>query len=355
MSRVRREQPIKRVNPSGREVWVARYTGRDGKRRSAGTFRRKHEARDAIDGAYDREAIGAPETLGAYAATWTARHPRGKRTNVTNESRVGRMLEVELEGRPLKDWPMRELRRRHAHELVAQLLTVQGRATTGAQNILRTLSAMAEDAITDEVADVNPFRGVRVRANDPRATKGLRAPRVFTFEQMHAFSAEAGVYEPLVRVIADCGLRLGEVLGLERRDFDDVMIRVRGNAHEGVFTVGDQPTKRHVRVAPCPPSTAELIRAMPVRIDTPLLFPTPTGRLWRERNFYRDVWEPTRERAEVDCTPHEFRHSWVTHLRAAGVDPADLADVAGHSLDTATSHYTHARRQSYDRIRKVIG
>lgn len=42
---------------------------------------------------------------------------------------------------------------------------------------------MAEDAITDEVADVNPFRGVRVRANDPRATKGIRGPRVFTFEQ----------------------------------------------------------------------------------------------------------------------------------------------------------------------------
>ena len=28
---------------------------------------------------------------------------------------------------------------------------------------------MAEDAITDEVADLNPFKGVRIRANDPRA------------------------------------------------------------------------------------------------------------------------------------------------------------------------------------------
>ena len=100
------------------------------------------------------------------------------------------------------------------------LLTVQGRATSGAQNILRTLSALAEDAITDEVADVNPFRGVRVRANDPRATKARRAPHVWTFDQMHAFAAKAGVYEPLVRVISDCGLRLGEVLALERRDFD---------------------------------------------------------------------------------------------------------------------------------------
>jgi hypothetical protein len=45
----------------------------------------------------------------------------------------------------------------------------------------------------------------------------------------------------------------------------------------------------------------------------------------------------------------------VTHLRAAGIDPADLADVAGHSLDTATARYTHALRRSHDQIRRVIG
>lgn len=31
----RREAPVKRRNPSGEIVWVARYTGRDGKRHIA--------------------------------------------------------------------------------------------------------------------------------------------------------------------------------------------------------------------------------------------------------------------------------------------------------------------------------
>jgi integrase len=149
---------------------------------------------------------------------------------------------------------------------------------------------------------------------------------------------------------------------------------VRGSAHRGVFTPGDQPTKKHVRTIPLPPSTAELVRAMPVRIDTPLMFPTPSGRLWWERNFYRDVWypaqeawagiDPALERAERrrlaaergrDFAPHDFRHSWVTHLRAAGIDPADLAAVAGHTVETATARYTHALGRSDDRIRQVIG
>jgi hypothetical protein len=89
MSRRRREQPIKRTNPSGAAVWVARYTGPDGKRRSAGSYRRKHEAQDAIDAAYDAGARrGQDDTVGAYAAIWTHRHPRSPRTNRTNTGRV---------------------------------------------------------------------------------------------------------------------------------------------------------------------------------------------------------------------------------------------------------------------------
>jgi integrase len=212
---MRRESPIKRRNPSGKVVWVARYAGRDGKRRVAkptwnggrGTFDRKADAQRAIDEAYGLS--DRPDTLGDYSATWTERHPRSERTNATNDHRISRVADVEIDGIALKDWPMRELRRRHALALVDHMLRVHGRATTGVVGILRSLSAMAEDAITDEVADLNPFKGVRVRANDPRAKKKPRPIRVFSFEEMHAFAKAAGRYEAMVRVFTDTGLRLG--------------------------------------------------------------------------------------------------------------------------------------------------
>lgn len=77
----RRESPIKRRNPSGEIVWMARYTCRDGKRRMAkptwnggkGTFKRKAEAQQAIDEAYGLS--DRPDTLGDYFETWTERHP----------------------------------------------------------------------------------------------------------------------------------------------------------------------------------------------------------------------------------------------------------------------------------------
>jgi integrase len=369
----RRESPLKRTNPSRQQVWVARYTDRNAERRSAGTYRRKHEAQAAIDAAYKAEERGAPETVGTYAETWTERRPRSPRTNRTNDGRIRQVLDVELDGRTLRDWPFRDLRRRHALELVAYMLTEQGRATTGAQNMLRALSAMAEDAITDEIAEVNFVRGVKVRSNDPRATKQPREPRVLSFEEMHELAAAAGPYEAMVRVLSDCGPRLGEVFGIERTAFDGEAFRLAGSVYNGVFIPGDQATKKHVRRLPCPPSTARLVRALPPRIDTPLLFPTPTGRIWWERNFKRDVWYPALERwAEVpdlpskerrrlvvaagkDVSPQDFRHSWVTHMRAAGIDPADLADAAGHNVETATARYTHPLRGSDDQIRQVVG
>lgn len=109
------------------------------------------------------------------------------------------------------------------------------------------------------------------------------------------------------------------------------------------------------RVVPCPPSLAELIRATPARIDTPLIFPTPTGRLWRERNFYRDMWYPERAASGIDIRPHECRHSYVTHLRAAGIDDADLAEIAGHRVETMLARYTHPLHRSFDQVRGLIG
>jgi hypothetical protein len=65
---MRREAPLKRRNPSGKIVWVARYTGRDGKYRIAkptwnrgkGTFTKKADAQKAIDEAYGLPTARTP-------------------------------------------------------------------------------------------------------------------------------------------------------------------------------------------------------------------------------------------------------------------------------------------------------
>lgn len=359
-------RPKKRsyTGPDGRTrtVWIARYRDQHGKVRIAkpdwnggkGTFALRRNAQQAIDDAIARPAPERASAVGVYLDRWLHTRPRSERTDRTNEGRIRAVLDVELEGLALRDWGMRSLRRRHRDELATRLLVDQGRAPGGARNILRALSAMFEDAITDELAEVNPWQGAKIRDDDRRAIKRARELRVWTFEEMHDFAVKAGRYEPMIRTLSDCGLRVGELFALRRADLDGDVLAICGTAWEGRVTLSTAE-KNHEREVPISAGLLELLRAMPPRIDAPWLFPTPLGKLWRYSNWHRKVWQPAINAAGIEPTPHEFRHSWVTHLRAAGIDPADLADVAGHSVLTATNRYTHPLRRSHDEIRAMVG
>jgi len=416
----RRERPIPRVNPSGEKVWVARATDAKSTRHYRGTFRLKREAQDAIDAAYEHweHAPAARDTIGQYAADWTERRPRSARTNYDRDSKLRQVLDVKIEGRRLRDWPFAELRRSHARELVDYMLTHQGRAAAGASAIVRVLSAMAEDAIDDRCAAVNPFKGVRLRGSDPRVTKPARETQIWTMEQMHAFAAAAGSrHEPMIRMLSDCGMRVGEMLALRRalQDLKAGIFRVKGTAWNG-GVIEDSREKNHDREGPIPPSTLALLRATPTRIDVEWLFSTPGsaatrrpridwppyeeleaelqrtsyrvlsrrlgvsdnalrnrmraseagrqpgevaaddgGKLWRYDNWMRDVWNPTVKRIGMAATPKDFRASWETHLIAAGANTDDVAAIAGHSINVQAEHYRRALHRSSDFIRAAIG
>lgn len=389
-----RQAPYKRTYGDGRVVWIARYRDLQGARRYAkprwndrrSTFLRKGDAQRAIDEALaDQRGTGfnEPKTLGAYFGTWLEHHPRAARTNDTYRNRIGWVLDVEIDGVALRDWFFDELRRRHVHQLLDHMLRVEGRSAQGARGIVAVLSAMAEDAIGDDIAQGNPFMGLRLRRSDPRVKKPPRLIRVWSFEQMREFAAAGQAeirsrtprppdsrsrnryctkerfysphdYEALLLTPALTGLRLGEFLALRRADYADGMLTIEYSAHNGQL-VGSSDQKNHSRGVPVPPTLARLYEKLSPRSDSDLLFTTPRGLLWRERNFYRDVWTPAQLASGLDPTPHEFRHSYVTHLRAAGIDDADLAKVAGHRVETMISVYTHALDRSHDAIREVIG
>jgi integrase len=331
---MRRESPVRRRNPSGKVVWVARYRGRNGKHRIAkptwnrgkGSFDRKADAQRAIDEAYGLS--DRPDTLGAYLdvdrspSTVGANERDQRASDRPPGRRGGRGDRVEGLAAARVAPPPRVL--------VDHMLKTEGRATTGAVGILRALSGDGRGRDHGRNLRPHPFKGVRFRASDSRAEKKRRPIRVFSFEEMHCFAKAAGRYEALVRTFADTGMRLGEVLPLRAEDFDGETLQVRRTAHEGAILEGtktDHDEEGAGRVVPVPATLAWMLEAQ-INLNGPgckLIFTTPRGRMWRERNFYRDVWEPPQEASGLDIRPHECRHSYVTQLRAAGIDDADLA------------------------------
>jgi integrase len=255
----------------------------------------------------------------AYYGRWLDDHPRSERTAKSYQGRVQAVLDAKVDGTLFGDWIMEDVRRPHARQLVRVLLVDQGRAASGAQGVLRALSAMWRDAMDDEyIEDRNPFHGLTVRASDPRVKKPPRRVRVWSWEQMHEFAA-ASPDEAMVRVLSDCGLRLGEMLALERRHWSGDALEVRQTAWEGRMLQGtkiDHGEADAGRIAPVPPA---------------------------------------KEATGMDPTPHEFRHSYISLLRAEGVNAEDLAAICGHSVMTATRIYTHALNRSGDAVRELVG
>jgi integrase len=90
-----------------------------------------------------------------------------------------------------------------------------------------------------------------------------------------------------------------------------------------------------------------------------LLFPSPRGRPWGVRNFYRDVWEPARKRAGVDFTLYDLRHTFSSRPSRRGIPLVEVAAWMGHSLrewaprsDNTTSRvYAHATGEWRERVR----
>lgn len=239
-------RPKRRIMRDGQTVWIARYRDDRGRERIAkpawnngkGTFRLKRDAQRAIDEAVAARIPDRASTVDNYLGRWLRTRPRSERTDRTNAGRIRNVLDLELDGLELRLWDMRELRRRHAHDLVALMLTVQGRSPGGARNILRSLSAMFEDAITDELAETNPWVGVKVRDDDRRARKHAKPTRIWAFEQMHRFAAAAssrprtrpGQPLPPPRPAPDCA---------------PMLRRAHIPNHEGGLTIGlDQPLSR---------------------------------------------------------------------------------------------------------------
>lgn len=370
---VKRVRQVQRPDGSTKTVtdWVARYPDAEGKRRSAGTYRRERDAaaaiKEAMDGVAKAEELAPMQrsaTLDEFLPVWRVDYPRGPRTMVAYESRLRQVIDLPVDGKRLGDWNLRALRRRQVDQLYATLLS-QGRAARGAKAILSMLRALHEDAIHADLADFNPW-SVRVRAGDRRVLKRAAPRRVFSFDDLHEWASYGGKHEAMLRVGIDCGLRLGELLALEREHWKPGFILVRQTAWKGRIVqeaLGDdgKPIKNHDRDVPLPPSAERLLMAMPVRLGCPWLFPSPWGYLWREEKFRDYAMKPTSTAASSDRseplnpTMREIRRSYVSNLRAAGIDIADLADMTGHSVETATRSYTEPIRDSYDKVRKAIG
>lgn len=138
----------------------------------------------------------------------------------------------------------------------------------------------------------------------------------------------------VVTLLYGCGLRISEALGLTGRDVplpDVLRIVGKGNKERivPVITPARDAVDTYLRLCP-----------YPVAEDAPIFRATRGGVL--SPRAIQKVMEKARLQLGLPATatPHAMRHSFATHLLAAGGDLRTIQELLGHASLSTTQAYT---------------
>jgi integrase len=323
-----------RTLPSGKKQ--LRYYDNDGERHTAGSFATRSAAFAYFRDVVEPRLRGEPEpardlTLAEFADLYLDRHAAGGARRRTIESLRQRLSYAT---RAYGDVPLREFERM-VDELAGWQTTLPERARYGIVGALRqTLGA----AVRWDYMSRNPAKLIGPNRQPPP-----RPIRAYTFAEVEAIAAELSLdYEPLPDFAAATGLRPEEWAVLERRDVDRraAIVSVRRTVSEGeVVELGK--TSKSRRQVPLSRRALAALDRLKLRIDTPLLFPSPRGEVLNLSNFRRRVWAPavTASRVAKPARIYDLRSTFASNALAAGVTVFELARVMGTSVAMIERHY----------------
>jgi integrase len=345
--------------PSGR--WQTRYRGPDGLLRSAPhTFAHKADASkwlaltqaELLNGGWTDPEAGRVPFL-AYATAWIDERP-GLRPKTIQLYRY--LLRTHLRdgfgSATVAGITEPDVRRWRADMLSAGVTPV---TAAKAYRLLKSVLATAAD---DGLIRRNPCRikGASVEQSPERP--------LLTVSQVYALAdAVDRRYRALILLACFCGLRWGELAGLQRADIDcdNRTIRVARQLCEvpgrPLFLAPPKSDagKRTVSM----PST--IVADVSLHLDSftrfqadALVFTSPRGMPLRHPNFRRGVWYPALAATGLDVHLHDLRHTGNQLTANAGANLRELMERMGHSSSRAALIYLHSTSDQQRQLAETV-
>lgn len=178
-------------------------------------------------------------------------------------------------------------------------------------------------------------RAPKFARNLPRPISPDAARAVIDTVPLQTQSDWAGLRDvAVITLLYGCGLRISEALALQGRDAplrDGLRILGKGGRERIVPVLPAARQAVDAYLAACPHAKAP---------DAPLFRAMRGGAL--DRRHVAKVMEATRLQLGLPATatPHALRHSFATHLLAAGGDLRAIQDLLGHASLQSTQVYT---------------
>ncbi len=252
--------------------------------------------------------------------------------------------------------PLLHLQPAHIRRFVAHMHGA-GRSSRGIALILSGWRGFFSWAARQGLVSSNPVQGVR----GPKAAKPL--PKALGVDDaVRLADFHAGGTDPwleardaaMVELLYGCGLRVGELVGLDRTAGSDAAREGRGwiDLQAGEAHVLGKGGKR--RSLPLGTAARQALAVwLPLRGSAggPALFVGQRG----TRLSAQSVWKRLRQRSgqaglSTPVHPHMLRHSFASHLLQSSGDLRAVQELLGHANITTTQVYT---RLDFQHLAKV--
>lgn len=324
------------VDKLGTGRWQARWRDPDGAQRKK-VFAKKSDAQRHLTGVESRlldgtyvDASRSRITVGAWGDQWIAGQLQLK---PSTRARYEGLLRCQV----LPTWERVPLAKIGHADVAAWVATLaaSGLAPATVRQAHRVFSLMLTLAVRDGRLSRNPAAGVPL----PRATASDK--RFLAHAEVDSLAQACGQYELVVRVLAYCGLRYGELAALRVSRLD--LLRRRIEVAESVTEVNGKATfgtpKSHQRRSvPVPRSLVDaLVVQVAGKVPGDLVFTSPEGAVLRLMNFRRRCFD--RAATEVGLgglTPHELRHTAASLAVSAGANVKSVQRMLGHASAAMT-------------------
>ena len=269
-------------------------------------------------------------TVGEWSARWLAGQGHLK---PSTRARYAGILRVQV----LPNWETVRLSEVTHADVVTwvSLLRRSGLAPATIRQAHRVLSLILSLAVRDGRIARNPADKVPL----PPAAKPDK--RFLSHGEVAALAIAAGEYHLVVRVLAYCGLRFGELAALRVRRVD--LMRRRIEVAESVTEVAGRAVwgtpKSHA--ARSVPVLRSLVDALAEHIagkgPDDFVFVAPKGGALLLRNFRRAVFDKATLAAGLEgVTPHDLHHTAASLAVSAGANVKAVQRLLGHASAAMT-------------------
>jgi integrase len=243
-----------------------------------------------------------------------------------------------------------------------------GRTGRSVNTTLQAMRIAVRYAVAREELPKDPFRNIKNVTENSRE-KGILSPS----EVSRLIQSPA--HDPYNRLAVllgiFCGLRRGEVRGLQWGDIENGIINIRHNylENEGLKT----PKCGSVRMVPVPqsvqlgldiicnlsgsPQPNDFVLHNPVNPDKPF---SPKYFQRALANELRAIGIQEDEQKQRNLTFHGLRHTFVTLGRLAGITDLEIQALAGHKSGAMMERYSHAGQvldfvTAREKLEKAVG